>query len=408
MNPDVVVIGAGAVGLAVAHRLAGAGSAVTVVDAGEPGRKASWAASGSLSLILPQAAPKPLRALAAASWALWPDFAAQVEQHSGMDVQVRRSGLVRLVLSQSSEAATEESRAWLSTHGQPCEWIDRHGIAALTPVATDRADRALYQPDVWQVRPPRLMKALVDAARRSDRITVRPFDPVARLLVGKGRVTGVRLATGADIYAREVVVCAGAWAGQLLDPLASSMVTVRPIRGQLLCVTMPFDVGAGAGAMLLGEGNHYLIPRADGRWVVGSTFEDVGFDERVTAGGLHEIIDGALAFAPRLARAPIVAHWAGLRPSTPDGVPYLGRPPGLDGLVVAAGHFRDGLLLTPVTAEIVTTMIHGADAPVDLSDTAIGRSVPHADVPVAQSGSDTVSAPVAYEVRPSSSTSATA
>ncbi|MEU1982555.1 glycine oxidase ThiO [Nocardia sp. NPDC019395] len=404
MSTDVIVVGAGAVGLAVALRLAESGSTVTVVDADEPGRKASWAASGSLSLILPQAAPRPLRELAAASWDRWPDFSAQLEQRSGMEVQLRRSGLVRLMLSEASTTATVESREWLAAHGHRSEWIDRDGIAELTPAATDRVDRALYQPDVWQLRPPRLMRALLEAAARTERITVAPFSPVAHLLVEGPRVRGVRLTTGADLFAQEVVVCAGAWADRLLNPIAGITMAIRPIRGQLLCLTRPSDLRPGSDAILLGEGNHYLIPRSDGRLVAGSTFEDSGFDDRVTAGGLHEILSGALDFAPKITEAPIVAHWAGLRPSTPDGAPLLGRPQDVDGLVVAAGHFRDGLLLTPVTADIVHAVINGTQPPLDLTAYAVGRPSPVAgDSP----GPHTVTASDEYSVRPSVSTSAT-
>jgi glycine oxidase len=218
------------------------------------------------------------------------------------------------------------------------------------------------------------MQALVDGAIRADRITMLPFSPVTQLLTHGHRVRGVQFTTGTDLFADEVVVCAGAWTSQLLRPFEDIKLAICPIRGQLLCVATPYDPNLAGGAVILGEENEYVVPLVNGRWVVGSTFEDVGFDDRVTAGGLHEILNGAFAFAPKLAKGTILSHWAALRPSTPDGVPLIGRPSGVDGLVIAAGHFRNGLLLTPVTADIVHSLIHGEQAPVDLMPYAVERA----------------------------------
>jgi glycine oxidase len=209
------------------------------------------------------------------------------------------------------------------------------------------------------MRPPRLLRALLAVVHGS----VRGNEAVRELILEGSRVSGVRTISGTWLAAEEVVVCAGCWSGPLLRVVLGRDLPVRPLRGQIACLDSP-GAPPGQTPLLLGEGSHYLIPRADGRVLAGSTFEDVGFDERVTADGLRDVLDGAIAIAPGLARASVAASWAGLRPGTPDGLPFLGRV--TDGLTVATGHFRDGLLLTPVTAEIVACLLERRPPPVDL------------------------------------------
>jgi glycine oxidase len=251
------------------------------------------------------------------------------------------------------------------------EQLSGAAARSLSGIIHQETREAYYEPRLLQVRPPRLLRALLASVARRGGV-VRGHDPVLDIVVERERVIGVRTSTGI-IHSDEVVLAAGASAGDLARRTLGVTIPVRPIRGQivLLETSSPRE-----GPLLLGTDGRYLIPRADGRILAGSTFEDVGFDCNVTARGVQHILAGALRLAPSLAGARVAATWAGLRPQSPDRLPYLGRVPGLGGLVVAAGHFRDGILLTPVTAEVVSDVIAGRTATIDLSPFAPQRSLP--------------------------------
>lgn len=374
MTTEVIVVGGGAIGLAVADRLAERGDRVVLVDARLPGQ-ASWAGSGALALIMPHLASPPLRELARHSTKCWPDFAAGLEERSGVGIERRNTGLLRLVYSPSTQDSVRSTGEWLTATGVRTEPLDASQIATLAPLAVGPAWTALYQPELWQLRPPRLLRALQAALTAHSSATVRR-ELVVGLVQTASRVRGVRLIGGEALYADEVVVSAGAWSGQLLAPVLGWPMPVRPVRGEIVCLDAADLPGVTAGPLLLGETNTYLVPRTDGRVLAGSTFVEAGFSARTSAAGLQHILRGALTMAPGLADAPMTAAWAGLRPGTPDGLPYLGRVPGLDGLIIATGHFRDGLLLTPGTADIVASIVHGKAVEIDLGAYRPNRPAP--------------------------------
>jgi glycine oxidase len=371
---DVLVVGGGVIGLSIADRLAAGGRRVAVLDASEPGREASWAGSGALSLIMPDLAPPPLRPLAARSQQLWPEMAADLEARTRVSIEYRCSGLLRLALNEDQAPVVAGTVAWLREHGVGIEAIDVPRLRELAPLATDQLTAVYHQPELSQVRPPRLLQALRASLMRRG-VTVRAYQPVESLTVRGSRVSGARGGWG-TVEADEVVLAAGAWAGQLAHRSLGLELPVEPVRGQI--VLLEAVTGGECPLILAGNGG-YLIPRADGRILAGSTFERVGFDKRVTGGGVRSILEGAIRLAPALADARVSTSWAGLRPESPDRLPYLGRVPGLSGLVVAAGHFRDGLLLAPVTAEVVAAVLAGEPPPLDLSAFAPDRMRgPHA------------------------------
>jgi glycine oxidase len=374
MTTEVIVVGGGAIGLAIADRLAERGDRVVLVDAQLPGQ-ASWAGSGALALIMPQLASPPLRELARHSSKRWPDFAADLQERSGVGIERRNTGLLRLVYSPSTQDSVRSTGEWLTAAGVPSELLDASQIAALAPLAADPARTALYQAELWQLRPPRLLRALQAALSAHSSATVRRAR-VGALLQTASRVRGVRLICGEKLYADEVVIAAGAWSGELLAAVLGRPLPVRPVKGEVVCLDAADVPGGTGGPLLLGETNIYLVPRSDGRVLAGSTFDDVGFSARTTAAGLQHILRGALVMAPGLADASMTAAWAGLRPGTPDGLPYVGRIPGLDGLIIATGHFRDGLLLTPGTADIVASILHGETVGIDLCAYRPDRPVP--------------------------------
>jgi glycine oxidase len=365
---DVVVVGAGVIGMAVAARAAASGHGVAVVDAREPGREASWAGSGALSLIMPDLAPAPMRPLAARSVALWGAFAAEIEERSGVSVEYQRSGLLRLVGASKPPEVVERTVAWLREHAievTPVAVADLDGVA---PFGLSGVERAWFQPELHQVRPPRLTRALATTLAATG-VAVRAHEPVLELMREGDRVTGVRTTVG-TIAAAEVVVAAGAWAGELVHRSLGLHLPIEPVRGQIALLD---GLPIVKSPLVLDADGSYLIPRADGRVLAGSTFERVGFDRSVTAGGVHAVLSGVFAFAPGLRDARLAASWAGLRPESPDKLPYLGRVPGLEGLVFAAGHFRDGFLLSAVTAEVIGDLLDGKTPSIELGAFAPDR-----------------------------------
>jgi len=348
---DVLVIGGGAIGLAAAFRLAGAQRSVVVLDAGELGKEASWAGGGILSPIHPWAYPTPLTDLVARSTELYPELARELEALTGVSIELRRTGLLRLALDAEDEKDLERAAAFRRERALAFE---RPGEPrALGAAIAPDARGALYEPEIAQVRNPRLLKALILGCVKRG-VELAPGEPVLELLRSGDRVTGVRTARR-TLAAAETVLAAGAWSGELARPLGLEL-GVAPVRGQMLLVE---GLPGVLDAVVLGAGGRYLIPRADGRILVGSTLEHVGFDRRPTLEGIQSLLAAALRLAPGLARGSLARAWAGLRPATPDRLPYIGRPAGVRGLVVATGHYRNGLVLTPVTARLVEDLVLG-------------------------------------------------
>jgi glycine oxidase len=359
---DVAIIGGGVIGLAIADRLAGLGRSVLVLDAGEPGREASWAASGSLALIMPDLAPAPMRPFASKSQALWGPFAEGLEARSGMPIEYVDSGLLRLVRDEADEAKVGRTVAWLRDHDVAIDRVDGARCRALSPLVSEAYVGAYHQPELRQVRPPRLLRALLTSIAVQGG-EVRGHDPVRSLLREGERVVGVRAASG-DVLAGEVVLAAGVWSCELARRDLGVELPMVPVRGQMLLLE---GRATPPSPLLLDAGGSYLIRRADGRILAGSTFEYAGFDRSVTAAGIHSILDGAFRIAPSLAGARLARSWTGFRPEGPDRLPYLGRIAGLSGLVVATGHFRDGILLAPTTAQVIADLVEGAAPSVDIA-----------------------------------------
>lgn len=359
-RPDAVVIGAGAVGCASAWELARRGLRVVVVERGTPGGEATWAAAGMLSVMPEGDRPDALYALARASHDRYPGFLRAVREATGAIVELRELGNLRVALSDDAAEALrrEVEREWAA--GLEAEWLDPAAARELEPslAGTIRA-AALTQRDA-HVDNRRLGRALWAAAAAAG-VAFRLGVPAARVVFGSGgQVAGVELASGERIDAGAVVVAAGSWSGTLGG--LPRPLPVHPVRGQMLAVEA---VPPLVRRIVMGSAC-YLVPASDGRVLVGATVERAGFDRRVTPAGLRNLVSAAIALVPDLAEAPIVETWAGLRPGTPDGFPVLGADPEVAGLVYATGHFRNGILLTPITAEIVADLVTGRPPAVGL------------------------------------------
>lgn len=351
---DVLVVGAGLIGLAIAYELAQRGVAVTVYDRDEPARAASWAGAGMLapfSEALPDAA---LVALCRDSLALYPEFVDELRERTGVDARLRCDGTLHVALDDARLAELAAHAATFRANGGDVTLVDRGDVLAREPLLAKDVAGALFVANEAQVDNRRLGRALL-AGCEALGVRFERVDDVA-LECDARRVRGLRTAHG-FAAAPTVVNAAGAWAGELAGVPQHARVPVRPVAGEMLALAVPRN----AVRSLVWLGHRYLVPRDDGRLLVGATVEQRGFDARVTAAGVHDLLDAALAVAPALATFAVVETWAGLRPASHDGRPYLGRT-AVDGYVVAAGHYRNGILLAPITARLIAELVTGGDA----------------------------------------------
>jgi glycine oxidase len=350
----VVVVGAGLLGCAIARQLAKFGCSVTVLEKAVPGAESSSAAAGILGAQAENSAPGPQLELGLRSRALWPRFAAELAAESGLSVGYREQGLLQVLLTESELAHALERRDWMQAQGLRAELLTRPALLERQPGLADAVLAGLWLPDDHAVDPPSLVAAAVAAARACG-ARIEQQGEVRGLVFLDGRVTGVQLAER-TLAADAVVIAAGAWTDCVPD-LPPKRADVLPIQGQLALLQ---DAGEHVRHTLMREGVGYLVPRAGGRVVAGATMESRGFDKRTTVAGLVHVLGLAVQLLPVLAEAQLVSHWAGLRPQSSDGRPLMGRHPSVANLHLASGHFRNGILLAPVTAEMVAAGVLGA------------------------------------------------
>lgn len=350
---SVAVIGAGLVGLGLAWRLAAAGARVTLFERGEPGREASWAAAGMLAAGA-EAEPgeDALTRLTLESRAAWPAFAEALEAASGQSVDLRWDGTLLIALSRDDTEALRRQQAFAAARNIELTWLSGRAARRLEPALTPRVTAGLLSPQDGQVDNRRVVTALLAAARAAG-VEIRSHSPVTALETLGGRATGVwcgEVLHRADL----VVLAAGAWSRELPGLPAAAQPPVRPVKGQMLALQM--DPAAPLLRHVVWTPTSYLVPRRDGRLIVGATVEEAGFDRRVTAGGLLSLLDGAWRALPGIEELPLNEIWTGLRPTARDDAPILGDS-GLPGLVLATGHHRNGVLLLPVTADRLAAQI---------------------------------------------------
>jgi glycine oxidase len=372
-SPDVLVIGGGVIGLTAAYFLARDGAGVQVVDQGDFGRESSWAGAGILPPgkstsgapgdLRPPLAGQPYDQLRAVSAGLFPRLAAELRERTGLDNGYLRCGGLEFN-GEDAAAAAEEWRG----AGIPFETLDSTALHHLEPALAPALARAYYLPDMAQVRNPRHVKALL-AGCESLGVTLRPGCPVHGFERHGERISAVRSASG-SITAGKFLVSAGAWSDGLLGQVGWQP-GIRPVRGQIALL----NTGPPLFRRVLCRGKCYLVPRPDGRVLVGSTEEDAGFDKRTTAQAIAGLLKLAVELVPGLAAAHLERTWAGLRPGSPDGMPFLGAAPGIDNLFVAAGHFRSGIQLSPGTALVLKELIQGEKPTMPLEAFRLDRAI---------------------------------
>ena len=335
---DCIIVGGGLIGMLSARELKKKGMNVLVLDKGEMGKESSWAGGGILSPLHPWRYSDDVNELANVGHKKYPQVAKNLFEESGIDPEYYRCGM--LVLDQNDQpndqaSAIEWSKKWsmnLSVINQQSE------LQRLLPGLSEDCSHGLWMPDIAQLRNPRLVKS-VKGSLDALNITYKENAEVERLNVENGKVTGVVVA-GEKLYADKVLIAGGAWSAKLLQPYADTP-DIEPVKGQMILFKGPPGL---LNRIILAE-NRYLIPRIDGRILCGSSIEHCGFNKSISTIVKHDLLDSAISLFPGLKDLELEHHWAGLRPGSPEGMPYIGKHQEIEGLFVNAGHYRNGVIL---------------------------------------------------------------
>ncbi|MEE9295062.1 MAG: glycine oxidase ThiO [Phycisphaerae bacterium] len=400
---DALIIGGGIIGLSVAFRLCQADLSVTILERGGCGCAASWAAAGIIAPGNPHRSDH-LYAIHCESIDRYPSFCGELQDISGIDPQYTRCGALRFLTTeqfvQMGESDIRVTAERTTDDGLPVlELLTTDQCRKLEPSVTGEALAIMQCRTTAQVRNPRLLRALRTACTKLG-VTIRENTPVASLTVEKRRVTGAR--THSEYFtADRTVLCAGAWSSQFVAPDLADLIPVHPVKGQIILLdtvaNLPEprdssrappevpsdDVNTHVPAKgppfsrVIHKRHTYLVPRNDGKVLLGATIEpDAGFDKRNTAQAVNSLMTDAIIMVPCIAQASVAAMWSGFRPGTPDGRPHIGPVPGHQGLIAATGHYRSGLALAPITADIVRDLIVHGKTSFELDRCAPGRKFP--------------------------------
>ncbi|MFE9993253.1 glycine oxidase ThiO [Streptomyces avermitilis] len=360
---DVLVVGGGIIGLVTAWRAAQRGFATAVVDP-DPGGGAAQVAAGMLAAVTElHYGEQTLLGLNLASARRYPDFAAELTEATGQDLGYRRCGTLAVALDADDRAQLRELHALQRRSGLESEWLNGRECRRLEPMLAPGVRGGLRVDGDHQIDPRRLVKALVVACERAGVVFHRVW--AERLFLVRGRAAGVVTRDGAELAAGQIVLAGGSLSGQLAGVPDDVLPPVRPVKGQVLRLTVPKRyapfLSRTVRAVVRGS-QIYLVPRESGELVVGATSEELGWDTTVTAGGVYELLRDAHELVPGITELPLTETRAGLRPGSPDNAPLLG-PTELDGLLLATGHFRNGVLLTPVTGDAMAHVLTTGELP---------------------------------------------
>lgn len=352
MNPDVLIIGGGVIGLAIARELKKKGfSDVAVVEKSVCGTEASWAAAGMLG---PQAEAESGGAfldLCSASRDSFLELAGELADETGIDIELDRKGTLYLAFTDQDAKILNERLRWQREANLAVEYISADEALRLEPNLSPSVIGALHFPNDWQVENRKLLAALRRYAEISG-IRLIENCAVKNLRVENARVTGAETDDG-FIGAEKFILTTGAWTSLIKLANADFAVKVEPVRGEIIA----FEAREKFLSHVIYSRRGYVVPRADNRVLAGSTTEFAGFDKSLTAAAAETLTEVATEISPRIATFEIIEHWAGLRPYACDGMPVIGQMPGLDNLIIATAHYRNGILLAPITAEIVAEKI---------------------------------------------------
>ncbi|MHB1175652.1 MAG: glycine oxidase ThiO [Sulfuriferula sp.] len=352
MNPDFIIIGGGVIGLSSALELARHSASVTVLERGAAGAEASWAGGGILSPLLPWNYPEAVSSLCDLGVQLYPQWSADLMSISGIDPEFLASGM--LALPPMDEVVAE---SWCVQHG----WRHAYEAAQQRIPGLTQDSRALWLPDVAQVRNPRLVQALRVAAQDAGVKLQEGVEVTHVALAEPARIDYLDTTQGKQ-QASAYIITAGAWSQSILGEIAPHW-PIKPMRGQMLL----FKAAPELLPHIVYRQGIYLIPRRDGHILAGSTIEDVGFDKSTTEAARQMLYSTATDIFPALRSLPVVRHWSGLRPGSPDNIPTIGRHPLVENLYANTGHFRYGVTMAPASAQILANLIAGRPQVLDIA-----------------------------------------
>ncbi|SDN93623.1 glycine oxidase ThiO [Vreelandella arcis] len=356
---DFLIIGGGVIGMMTAWQLADAGHEVNLVEQGTCSGEASWAGGGIVSPLYPWRYPTPISQLASWSEGRYAELTAHLAEETGIDPEFRRKGLIYLDVEDEIRAVE-----WARHVDKPLSRIDSYAVYAREPWLVAGIEGGLWMPTLGSLRNPRLGRALRAKLEALPNVALHEHCRVERLVVNRGHANGVDTTAG-RFTAGSVILCGGAWTSQLLDPLGISL-PIRPVKGQMMIFKTPTVSGSRQWLerVVLRDGR-YLIPRSDGRVLVGSTLEEAGFDKTPTWKARNSLYASAISILPALAECEIEHHWSGLRPGAPEGLPFIGEFPGVADLFVNAGHYRNGLVLAPAATRLLVDELLGRTPIID-------------------------------------------
>ncbi|MED4583341.1 glycine oxidase ThiO [Brevibacillus choshinensis] len=347
---DCLVVGGGIIGLSVAYELSRRGLAVTLIEQGDWGGQASSAAAGMLAPLKEFASPGPMLDLGMESLHLYPEWAQELEERASGDVQLSLEGLVTVALNGQEREQLQAKHHWQKEAGHDVHLLKSNELRDIEPLLSEQVVAGIYSPGEGHINNRLLLRSLVTACRVQG-VTLLSGCVVSGIAVKAGRVVGVETTSG-PIRADQTVIASGAWAGIMMQMLDVA-IPVRPVRGQIAAVS---SVGIPLRTVIFGTSG-YITPKKDGKIVIGATEDESGFQREVTMAGLASILNGVMPYVPALHAATFLEAWGGLRPATADGKPLLGPVPGWEGLSLAGGHFRNGILLSPITAKRIADYI---------------------------------------------------
>ena len=354
MRADFIIVGGGIIGMLTARELLKADASVALLDRQACGREASWAGGGIISPLYPWRYGSPVTGLSTWAQQYYPELSAELEEETGIDPQLNPCGLF-MVDADDEEAAL----VWAASYQRSLQKASPEFVREREPNFEMAFQSALWMPYIGNIRNPLLLQALKISLLKCHRFRLLEDTPVTSLKIQSGKVTGVLTKDG-EVQGQRIVIAAGAWSELLLRE-TGARVDVAPVKGQMLLINAEPGI---VNTIILNEGK-YLIPRMDGRVVVGSTLEYQGFDKSTTEHAKNVLYRKACQLVPRLKGYPLENHWAGLRPGTPGGIPFIGPLPRFENCYVNAGHFRNGLVTAPASARLMADLLLGRDPVVD-------------------------------------------
>jgi len=350
-NPDVLIIGGGVIGLALARELHKKGvSQITILERRRLGQEASRAAAGMLA---PNAETEKIDDffhLCNASNKLYPEFAAELLDETDIDIELDRQGTLYVALTEDDSAEIGRRFEWQKQAGLAVEHLTARETRTIEPFLSPDVRESLFFPDDWQVENRKLLDALQKYAALNQ-INIRENTEIKNLLIENGKCTGAETESE-KFFAEKVILATGAWTS-IVKAEGLIMPPVKPIRGQMIA----FHTAKRLFQKVIYSARGYLVPRLGGRVLAGATVEDAGFDKSVTAAGIEFLRENTLEIAPVLVNLEIAEKWAGLRPFAADGLPILGSFPQVENLSIATAHYRNGILLAPLTARILAESV---------------------------------------------------